>query len=571
MRWPIRISLLIATALSLYSLAFAQTSGYDLRPRTASVSGHVTVAGKPLANATVTLTEDVADRYKTKVVSVGGREFTDPHVYKAETDSEGRYQINWLPAGTFRISPEALAYVPESNALGGDPVITITLDEGEARENVDFALVRGGVITGRVMDEDGRPQVARKIWLTEVVSKNERREATRILPVTDDRGVYRAFGIRAGRYIVRAGGEQDWLMIGVRAKITQLTYHPDALRAEEAKVIEVAEGSEVTGVDIRLRNPEEGFTVSGQVIDSETGKPVAKILITCFAVEQQENEWGNSVADPITDDDGNFTALGVKPGKYKVRLQSPYNQDSEYYSESKYFEVRDADVSGIEVLARRGATVSGVMVVEEGGDAETQSKLSQAQLYAYVYQKSLQGGGWLVGELRSKVGADGGFRLVGVPPGEAQFRIYSDSTTPFHLLRIERDGVATGDKLGIGPGERINNVRVVVGLGGGVIRGLLKIVGGVLPNGVSLSVDALKEGSYPISAAGVVDEKGRFVIKGLLTGEYSLGISWSTKYQRPIGQKLVLPRLPKQRVSVTNGAETPVTITYDLSGKGQEQ
>src|SRR5262249_27972473 len=254
--------------------------------------------------------------------------------------------------------------------------------------------------------------------------------------------------------------------------------------------------------------------------------PFPKIPITCFAVEQQENEWGNSVAYPITDDDGNFTASGVKPGKYKVRLLSTYNQDSEYYSESKYFEVRDADVSGIEVLARRGATVSGVMVVEEGGDPETQSKLSQATLYAYVYQKSLQGGGWLVGELRSKVGTDGGFRLVGVPPGEAQFRIYSDSTTPFRLLRIERDGVATGDKLGIGPGERINNVRVVVGLGGGVIRGLLKIVGGVLPNGVSLSVDALKEGSYPISAAGAVDEKGRFVIKGLLTGEYSLGISW---------------------------------------------
>jgi len=107
MRWLIRISILIATALSLHSLAFAQTSGYDRRPRTASVSGRVTVAGKPLTNATLTLTEDVADRYKAKVVSIGGREFTDPHVYKAETDSEGRYQINRLPAGTFRTSPEA--------------------------------------------------------------------------------------------------------------------------------------------------------------------------------------------------------------------------------------------------------------------------------------------------------------------------------------------------------------------------------------------------------------------------------------------------------------------------------
>jgi hypothetical protein len=175
--------------------------------------------------------------------------------------------------------------------------------------------------------------------------------------------------------------------------------------------------------------------------------------------------------------------------------------------------------------------------------------------------------------LQSKVGADGGFRLVGSPPGKAWFRFRGgDLSGPFHLLRIERDGVAVGDSLEISPGEQVNNIRVIVEQGRGSIRGSLKIVGGTLPEGVSLSVYATRE--PPQNEMGTsfnVDEKGRFVIKGLLTGEYILGFSLSMKTYPPAGQYPKVPLLPKQRVSVTNGAETQVTITYDLSRREQEK
>jgi protocatechuate 3,4-dioxygenase beta subunit len=573
MLWQIRLGLLIAAALSLTSLAFAQANDYDRRPRTASVSGRVTVGGKPAANITVTVTEDYSGMFAVKIIALGGRDTVDPHFYKATTDSEGRYQINGLPAGTYNIIPRAAAYVPESKFLAQNSAIKITLDEGEAREKVDFALVRGGVITGRVTDEDGRPQIGRTVRLMEVSNQNEPRYEPNLFNrglETDDRGIYRLFGLRSGRYIVMAGGEDDWLRHLVKAKRTQLTYHPDVLNQAEAKVIEVTDGSEITGVDIRLRDPVKSYTVSGRVVDSETGKPVPQAQVNCFSVENQEEESGNSVANPTTDTEGNFSAAGLKPGKYKAKVFVHQVYGGEYYSESKFFEVHDADLNGVEIPARRGATIRGVVIVEEGADALTQTRLAQSTLDMTVMQPYLQSYrsvGWLM----TKIGADGGFQLNGAPPGKAMIRLPFASSPPLHFLRIERGGAVVGDTLEISPGEKIDNVRVIVAQGGGSIRGSLKIVGGTLPDGAALSVDAFREGPPAVHASGVADEKGRFVIKGLLTGEYRLNISASINIHPLLSRGLPLPRLPEQRVNVTNGSETQINITYDLGRKEQEK
>ena len=572
-----RAYLTVAIVLLACSKSFAQAADYDRRARTASVSGRVTIEGKPAANVTVTVKEARSEMLEARIFSLGGREFVDHRFYKATTDAEGRYQISGLPAGQYIISTDALAYLPQSRVLGSDASTKITLDEGEAREKIDFALIRGGVITGRVTDEDGRPQVGRYVRLIELVGRDQFREVGDMRAgvtalESDDRGIYRIFGLRRGRYVVMAGGEDDYLRGAIRSRKTQLTYHPDVVRQEEAKVIEVWEGGEVTGVDIRLRNPGATFAASGRVINSETGKPLPQASVICFPVENPEDESGNWAADTLTDSEGNFTATGLKPGKYKAKYYPP-QEGSEYYGEGKYFEVSDGDVSGVEVTVRRGAVINGVVIVEEGRDATTNAKLSEARVIAQVWKGWLVGNtpyGYTVGFLDSKIGNDGSFRMTGVPPGKAEIRL-SSSSKPLRRLRVERDGVDVNGGFEVRAGEEINSVRVIIGQGAGVIRGTLKIVGGVLPEGLGLSVGASHGPPNYFGGSGEVDDKGGFVIEGLAPGEYSLSISWSMKYYPPSGQHPTLPRLPEQRVSVTNGAETQVSLTYDLSRKEQEK
>jgi hypothetical protein len=68
-----------------------------------------------------------------------------------------------LPALT-KSRPAAPAYVvAEGNsARGGKSVIVA---EDEQVEDINFSMVRGGVITGKVTDADNRPLVAQQVYL----------------------------------------------------------------------------------------------------------------------------------------------------------------------------------------------------------------------------------------------------------------------------------------------------------------------------------------------------------------------------------------------------------------------
>ena len=79
------------------------------------------------------------------------------------TDAEGRYEFTELPAGRFSVSASRPGYVRLQYGQrrpyeSGTP---IALSAGETITAIDFALPRGGVISGRITDEGGEamPQV----------------------------------------------------------------------------------------------------------------------------------------------------------------------------------------------------------------------------------------------------------------------------------------------------------------------------------------------------------------------------------------------------------------------------
>jgi hypothetical protein len=64
---------------------------------------------------------------------------------------------------------------------------------------------------------------------------------------TDDRGVYRIFGLPKSRYLLSAGGYSKG-----EVGYFQKTYHPNVTDQSQAKVVEVGEGEEITGVNINV-------------------------------------------------------------------------------------------------------------------------------------------------------------------------------------------------------------------------------------------------------------------------------------------------------------------------------
>ena len=79
---------------------------------------------------------------------------------KATTDHDGFYRIANVPPGSYEVAPSAPAFRATSD---NQRAKTVVVGEDENVEGINFSLVRGGVITGKVTDADGRPVILQQV------------------------------------------------------------------------------------------------------------------------------------------------------------------------------------------------------------------------------------------------------------------------------------------------------------------------------------------------------------------------------------------------------------------------
>jgi hypothetical protein len=147
------------------------------------------------------------------------------------------------------------------------------------------------------------------------------------------------------------------------------------------------------------------------------------------------------------------------------------------------------------------------------------------------------------------------------------------------IMRIERDGVELSEGIVVTGREDISGVRIVFGKGSGVIRGQVNVSGGALPKDWRMFVTASSEkensaGLFGDSGGSAeVDGKGRFVVEGLLPGEYQLILTVMPQVDpnSPPAPVDGIPAPVTQKVIVTKGQEAQVTMTLDLSKKNREE
>lgn len=532
----------LSCALLCMSVA-AQTE----KPATASITGRITHNEQPLPGVIVTLE------------SARPSSSSAQNSPSAKTDAEGRYRLTGLAAGNYVVSPRALAYAVPMEGTSFRAGKSVNLGEGEKLENFDFALVKGGVITGTVTDHTGRPVIGQRVRLMQVTDKapaRDLRTGNARMYNTDDRGTYRLFGLPAGRYKIGLGEGAGTTVIGREGGFYRLTYYPGTTEEAEAKVIELEEGGETTGVDFTVRAPEKTYAAKGRLVDGTTGAPLAGFNIARSAMtKEQRNIGGYGWTPDVTDANGEFVMRGLAPGRYAAFPVA--EAAKEYYSDPAIFEVTNSDVEGVEVKAYRGAVITGVAVIEGTNDPAVQRLLPRVTVSAMMFSGTMQ-----MPSVSTTVKADGMFRLSGLRPGKARLSTYTGENAPLQLVRIERDGVPLGDGVEVTGAEPMSGVKVVLAYGASVLRGQVKIVGGTVGADTRLVVWA-NHASAGTSRSAQVDARGGFALENLAPGEYRVSVSQSIvagssiSHQRPVFL---------QNVTVGAG-ETTVTLTFDLNAQ----
>lgn len=548
-----------ALSISLTASAPARSGSQNSQSKepTGSISGRVMLGDKPAPRVAVLLTPS---------------EFTpfSPRLPQATTDDDGHFQLTNVAAGNYLLQTFTPAFVASGSDFRGRPGKIINLSEGEAVEGVEIALTRGGVITGKITDAEGQPLIQENVRLTSVNERGQKQGVN--LPywfmlATDDRGVYRLFGVPAGRYIVSVGvdSKSGYLRPGIGNNYYSLTYHPDATDDSKATVIEVSAGGEAGGIDILVGRASKSYSATGRIVD-DAGKPVTGLNLGYGSLQPDGTNFSSYFpSGAAANSKGEFRLEGIVPGRYAV-FAFPIEQ-SDWYCDPVAFQVTDADVSGLEIKMHHGSSVSGV-VSFDAPDQEGVPKLSELRLGVQIESESLTSP--RSGQLN--VGPDGSFRSAGLQPGKIRFYVEMYPVPKgLSMLRVERDGAEQPNGVEIRSGEQISGLKIVLGYGSGVIRGTVKVEGGTLPASSRLMVQCVRNDGANRQLRYIQpvfpDIRGRFAIEGLFPGEYALTAVAAVATGAGTPSQ---PKFARQTVSVNNGSETEVTLVIDLTENKQQ-
>ena len=531
------VIVLVSPPASLWAQSAAKQPSKAAR---GSVSGRITIKEKGVPGVVVSM------RKVDNLPPLGPYQ-------RATTDQDGSYRITNVEPGNYEVTPVTPAFVP-AGTKDNVKTKTVLVDEDENVDNINFALVRGGVITGRVTDADGRPVIQQEVnlYFATAFDRVPQQQVFRATAVqTDDRGIYRAYGLTAGRYKVAAGKSDDPFSgaFGPSRATYRQTFHPDVADQAKATVVEVGEGTEANNVDIALGREIQTYSAAGRVLDAN-GQPAPNIRFGVQRTVAQRAEFVNTFV--TSNALGDFVIEGLIPGKYSIYLFP--NTSGGMRAESAPFDIIDQDVSGIGVKLYKGVNISGVLVLETE-DKSVLQMLTQMQLRSFVVSSV---GGNAAMSATSPIGPDGSFSLTGLPGGRVNLML-GTNMNPFPpkgltITRVERDGVAMGPStMEVKESEQIAGVRVFVSYGTGIINGMVKLENGSLPEGMRIFLRVTKDKEMMNTMRPPqVDARGHFVIDGLLPGIYEITAN-------------LVGHTAKREVNVQNGTASDVLITIDMA------
>jgi hypothetical protein len=325
---------------------------------TATIKGKVLTAdGRPLRRAQVIATApEMGDARSTT------------------TGLEGEYVLDELPAGRFTITVTRSGYLQTryGQTRYGEPAAPLQVDNGKTVDSIDFTLQRAGVISGRVVDENGEAAAGVQMW---AMQPQFYRGARRLVPistqgvmgrvVTDDAGNYRLLGLPPGEYVVTGRLRDSWMSDEKQPRILAYapTYFPGTASEAEAQRVKVVAGQETGAVDFPLMAVPTA-SISGTVLRAD-GTPASSGSVSLTQeVSGPTMSSMSMIANGRIDSNGAFKLTDIAPGEYVVRATTSADAGSE--TATLRTSVVGTDVTGLVLAVDAGVLVSGRVVTDTG-------------------------------------------------------------------------------------------------------------------------------------------------------------------------------------------------------------
>lgn len=547
-----RWALLVSCGLIMTFTVAAQQPPRDAPagPRTGSamLGGRITGEdGRPVRRAAVTLIAAELEAARTLV-----------------TADDGAFTFASVPAGRYTVAAAKPGFVTTTFGAKrpGHQGSAIVLAEGERRTDLVIRLVPGAVISGTLVDQTGEPIADLPVTLLRFSPSPSGRVLSRIFSVpgsaskTDERGVYRFFGLAAGDYVVVAAPiSRGGLRLVTQADLdraerpalervdgVQVTYapvfFPGTTSAAGATTLSLAAGEERIGVDFALPLVPTA-RVEGTLTNAAGPPPTQNVLASLVRDEPVAAPIpGPLLTSSARPSDGGFSFTSVPPGQY-VAVAIVGNRGLSIGGAGGSMvtaggarasssgptlwamapvTVEGRDVSGVSLVLQPGMTISGRAIF----DGTTASAPASATLVL----RPDSGGFQISSSARTvQIDANGRFTAAGLLPGRYQVAAQVGPAWAIRSVLLSgRDVVDAG--LAIAPGQNVDDLVVTFTDRIAEISGALQDLAGRPTTDYTVIAYPADRGLWTAQSRRIAavrpSSEGTFRLSALPPGEYLL-------------------------------------------------
>ena len=378
------------------------------------------------------------------------------------TDADGRYEIRDLPAGRYNLTATKGGFVQSDygQRRPGEPGTPIDLGDGQTADKVNFVLARGGVISGRILDDGGEPVSG---TMVAAVRYQFVAGTRRLVPArgegstrsTDDQGAFRLFGLPPGDYYVSANNRNNMMVMpGVTNTESDgfaPTYYPGTPNIAEATRVTVRANQEMSGASFALIVARMA-KVRGRALNSR-GEPVASTMLMLTPDEPMVMSMGFNNA--MVAGDGSFEFANVPPGRYnlQVRPGGMPNANSEFATVK--VTVGNDDIDNLIVTTSVGATARGVVLTDDGSVPTFRAD------QVSIFPSPAEPGGMMINPGQNRINDDFTFELTSLSERRL-IRANIGPTLGWYLKAVVLDGQDVTDSgVEFTPGRSYDGLQII--------------------------------------------------------------------------------------------------------------
>lgn len=428
------------------------------------------------------------------------------------TDSSGNYTATRLPTGNYY----AVAYDYNSGHIGelydniscpngncdmftGTPIHVQT---GGTTSGINFALVHGGTIVGRVLGAGGLPLGGARVTIYDVNADSVSGD------YADGSGYYAASGLTTGTYYVSANA--DGYLDEVYNDFPCPNYSCSPLAGDP---VDVTLGQIVTGISFTLTR---AGSISGVVTESATHNVVPYAEIDIYDASGEWMGYGYS------DEQGKYTAGGLFTGNYFATVSTYGDFIDELYNNipcpygncdvtggTPIPVTLSQDTPGIDFELGIGGSISGAI-----SDSSTGDPLPYYSVYIYDSNGNSEAYGY--------TDESGAYTATGIPTGNhfaltSTYGDYVDELYDNIPCPRYQCNPATGTPIPVTAGQGTPGINFALSHGGS-IAGVITDAATTLPL-QDAWVSIFNSDGNSISY-GYTDASGSYSAGGLATGSY---------------------------------------------------